>query len=91
MCERFRFFETICLPGLKAQTDPDFIFLIVIGDSLPEPHKQRLTRLLKTVSQAVLPPPRPSGAHRQMLQAVQNQFQDDRRPCLHFDTMMMTP
>ena len=54
MSERFRFFETICLPRLKSQTDPDFISLIVIADSLPEPHKRRLTRLLETVPQAVL-------------------------------------
>ena len=45
MCERFRFFETICLPGLKSETDLDFVFLIVIGGSLPEANKQCLTRL----------------------------------------------
>ena len=73
------FFEKICFLRIKAQTDPNFIFLIVIGDSLPKPHKQRL---LERVPQAVPPPP--NGPHRQMLQTVQNQFQDYRRPCLHF-------
>lgn len=54
MDERFRFFETICLPGLKAQTDPDFIFLVVIGDSLPDRYQQKLQRLLHSLPQAVL-------------------------------------
>ena len=42
MDERFRHFETICLPGLKAQTDPDFTFLILVGSSLPAELRARL-------------------------------------------------
>ena len=83
MDERFRFFETICLPGLKAQTDPDFIFLVVIGDSLPDRYQQKLQRLLHSLPQAVLVT-RPSGPHRPVMQAVLRQFQDTNRPCVQF-------
>ena len=46
MEERFRTFETITLPPLKAQTDGDFTFLVVIGDSLPARWRDRLMALL---------------------------------------------
>ena len=41
---RLRQFETICLPGLRAQTDPDFTLLVLIGDTLPARYRNRLSR-----------------------------------------------
>ena len=32
--ERFHLFETLTLPGLRAQTDQEFDFVIVVGDCL---------------------------------------------------------
>ena len=36
LAQRMFFFEYILLPGLRAQTDPDFTFLILVGDQFPE-------------------------------------------------------
>ena len=46
MEERFRTFETITLPPLRAQTDADFTLLVVIGESLPEHYHSRLMALV---------------------------------------------
>ncbi|WP_236640739.1 glycosyltransferase, partial [Sulfitobacter sp. HI0023] len=49
--ERFRLFETVALPCLRAQTDPDFELIVVIGDSLPAPARARLEALLEDLPQ----------------------------------------
>lgn len=50
--ERFRLFETVTLPSLRAQTDPDFTFLVVIGTDFPQ--RDRLEALLADLPQAVI-------------------------------------
>ena len=40
--ERFRLMETVALPCIRHQTDPDFELIIVIGDQLPARHRRRL-------------------------------------------------
>lgn len=84
MEDRFRTFETITLPPLCAQTDPDFTLLVVIGESLPALYRNRLMTLLQDVPQAVVQayPPR---RHRKIMQEAINSvrvFDDD--PCLQF-------
>lgn len=82
--ERFRTFETITLPPLRAQTDPDFTFLIVIGESLPEQWQNRLQALVSTIPQAVILPLAP-GRHRQAMQeAINTVRRFDNEPCLQF-------
>lgn len=83
MEERFRQFETICLPGLKAQTDPDFEFLVLIGDSLPAPYRARLESLLDGFAQARIVERAP-GPHRKVCQDVINRARDLNAPCLQF-------
>lgn len=83
MAERFRHFETICLPGLRAQTDPDFTFVILVGDSLPPEYLARLTELIADFSQAQIVA-RPPGPHRQVCQEVLNTVRDMSQPCLQF-------
>ncbi|WP_323767425.1 putative rhamnosyl transferase [Marinovum sp.] len=84
MEERFRHFEAITLPGLKAQTDGDFTFLIVIGDQLPQPHLDRLHDLVADFPQAriVAQPPR---EHRPVMAEILNDARADLgHPCLQF-------
>lgn len=84
MEERFATFETITLPPLRAQTDPDFTFLVVIGDTLPAPYRARLEALLADLPQAVIAayPPR---RHRQVMQQAINAVRVfDGAPCLQF-------
>ncbi|MFZ7091703.1 putative rhamnosyl transferase [Primorskyibacter sp. 2E233] len=83
MEERFRHFETICLPGLKAQTDPDFTFVILIGEEMPERWIARLLQLTEDFPQARIEA-RPPGPHRQVCQEVMNSVRDMDRPCLQF-------
>ena len=72
--ERFRLFEAIALPCLKAQSDPDFSMIFVIGDQFPDHHARRLESLLADLPQAVIhrepprseehTPPAPRGDER---------------------------
>lgn len=82
--ERFRFFETITLPGIRAQFDTDFTFLIVIGDSLPDQHKARLRNLVRDIPQAVIQE-HPPGQHRKVMQEAMNSVRKpDGEPHLQF-------
>jgi len=83
MEERLRHFECICLPGLKGQTDPDFTFLILVGDSLPDAYLDRLRALVADFPQARIVA-RPPGPHRQVCQEVINAARDMDTPCLEF-------
>lgn len=49
--ERFYFFEKLCLPSLKWQTDPDFRVAIFTSPELPDPYKARLEAAVKDVPQ----------------------------------------
>ncbi len=82
--ERFRFFETFTLPAIRAQFDPDFTFLIVIGDSLPDMHRRRLESLVKDVPQIVIQA-HPPGKHRDvMAEAINSLREPTGEPCLQF-------
>lgn len=81
--ERFRHFEAICLPGLKAQSDPEFTFLVLVGTSLPAEARARLEALLADFPQARIVA-RPPGPHRAVCQEVINAARDMALPCLQF-------
>ena len=84
MEERFRTFQTVTLPSLQGQTDPDFTLVVLIGENLPRDYRARLETLLSTLPQAVLVsrPPRP---HRDVTRRVINsQRRFDGSPCLQF-------
>ncbi len=66
MEERFRMFESLTLPPLRAQTDPDFTFLVVIGENIPPPYYERLMDLLADLPQAIVQPHLP-GRHRDVM------------------------
>ncbi|MBP0483467.1 putative rhamnosyl transferase [Sagittula salina] len=83
LAERFRHFETICLPSIRAQTDPDFTFIVLTGSSLPEPWATRLRTLLADVPQARLVA-KESGPHRKVCQMTINAARDMTQPCLQF-------
>ena len=84
MQERFRTFETITLPPLRAQTDPDFTFLIVIGEALPKPWHDRLQDLVADMPQVIVQPHAP-GRHRPVMQeAINSVRRFDNEPCLQF-------
>ncbi len=81
---RFASFETITLPGLRAQTDSDFTYLIVIGDSLPSAYLNRLNALVADMPQVVIQS-HPPGRHRPVMNAAINSLRvQDGQPSLQF-------
>jgi putative rhamnosyltransferase len=84
MEDRFRGFETITLPALRAQTDDDFTFLVVVGDSLPDKYRARLNNLLSDIPQAVIAT-HPPKRHRPIMQRAINAVRiRDGEHCLQF-------
>lgn len=82
MERRLALFEHLCLPGLMAQTDPDFDFVVLVGTCLPEDYFKRLQRLLRPVPQARIIA-RDPGPHRQVCQSVLNAARRHiNQPCL---------
>lgn len=67
--ERFRLFETVTLPSLRAQTDQDFTLLVVIGQDLPAARQDQLRALLADLPQAVVQAHAP-GRHRDVMAAA---------------------
>jgi len=79
---RFRLFEHFCLPGIKAQTDPDFSFVVLVGSCLPALYLARLESLLADIPQAMIVS-RDPGPHRLMCQSVMNAARKHiNKPCL---------
>ena len=82
--ERFRLLEAVALPCLKAQSDPDFSMIFVIGDQFPDHHARRLESLLADLPQGVIhrEPPR---QHREVMKEVLNAARiNPKEPCLQF-------
>ncbi|SHJ51952.1 Putative rhamnosyl transferase [Ruegeria lacuscaerulensis ITI-1157] len=84
LAERFRLFESFALPGLKAQTDPDFELIVVTGPCLPTPAKARLRELTGDMPQVRIVEREP-GRHRAVMKQILNDARrHPDRPCLHF-------
>lgn len=62
---RTLWFEHVTLPSIRSQADTDFIFVVLVGQDLPEPWRTRLERMVAEVPQIriVAAPP---GPHRKM-------------------------
>lgn len=84
MEQRFRTFETITLPPLRAQTDPDFTLLIVTGESLPGPYYSRLMALVGDMPQVVVQKHPPDDHRKRMRKAINSVRQFDPAPCAQF-------
>mgnify|MGYP006078687659 CR=1 FL=1 len=82
--ERFQLFEAVALPSLRAQTDPDFELIIVVGDQMPTHHLARLTAMIADMPKARIhaEPPRPQReVMKEILNAAHPNFSE---PCLQF-------
>ena len=83
MEDRFRTFAAFTLPALRAQTDPDFTFLIVVGDDLPDAYGNRLWDMTRDIPQVVIQQHAP-GPHREVMQRAINSLRDPDRVSLQF-------
>lgn len=69
---RFRHFETLTLPSIAGQRDDRFTFLVLTGDHLPAPWRDRLHDLCAPIPQIKIvtaPPQRHRTAMQQVIQA----------------------
>ncbi len=69
MALRFRHFECLTLPSIRAQTDPEFTFLVMIGENMPDPWLGRLFDLTADIPQIRIVT-RPPERHRSAMQAA---------------------
>jgi len=82
--ERFRFFEAITLPGIRAQTDPDFTFVVLTSDNLPDHHYLRLKMLLDDIPQAKLLQLPPMDHRAAMAEAILPEVDLKHGPSIQF-------
>ena len=82
--ERFRLFETVALPCLRAQTDPDFTLIIVIGDQFPAHHKDRLQALTSNMPQIRVHQEPPRRQREVMKEILNDARTNPAAPCLQF-------
>lgn len=81
---RFAMFEAFTLPSLTGQTDPDFGFVIVVGDDLPDRYLKRLTALVSGFPQITIQA-HPPGQHRDVMKtAINAQKKTSSFPSLQF-------
>ncbi|WP_435168380.1 glycosyltransferase [Falsirhodobacter sp. 1013] len=69
---RFAWFEEVCLPSLRLQTDPDFTLILLTGADFPDRALQRLRQATQDIPQIVLrqiAPERHRPACRRVLKA----------------------
>jgi hypothetical protein len=83
MEDRFRTFQAFTLPALRAQTDPDFTFVIVVGDDLPVNYGNRLWDLVQDIPQVVIRE-YPPGPHRDVCKDAINSVRDHDSATLQF-------
>ncbi|MCJ8138514.1 glycosyltransferase [Falsirhodobacter halotolerans] len=72
---RFLWFEHVCLPALKAQTDPDFTLVLLTGVDLPSWALARLRDLIAPIPQVVLRQ-EPPAVHRPLCRRVLDAHRD---------------
>lgn len=73
---RFHWFEHVCLPAWRRQTDPDFKLIVATGEDFPEAWLNRLRALLADVPQVVLHQAAPEK-HRPLCRRILRRYTDD--------------
>lgn len=84
MEERFRLFETVALPCLKEQTDQDFDLIVVIGNSLPKRHVDRLNDLCAAIPSIRIQAEPPRKQREVMKEVLNGARRNPSEPCLQF-------
>ena len=82
--ERFQLMETVALPCLREQTDQDFELIIVIGDSLPKQHRERLQDITADIPQVRIHSEPPRNQRQVMKEILNKARRDPDAPCLPF-------
>ncbi|MET4127442.1 glycosyltransferase [Roseovarius sp. MBR-6] len=84
MTLRFRHFEALTLPSIAAQSDGDFTFLIVTGETMPPQWRDRLHDITATVPQVRILPCPPMRHRVAMQAAIKEELGEDTVESLQF-------
>ncbi len=82
--ERFRLFETICLPSVIGQMDQGFQLYVVVGECFPEIYLERLLALTEGLPNVAVSMQPPGQHRRQMIRVLNAAREDPSEPCLQF-------
>lgn len=74
---RFRHFETLTLPSIKAQIRQDFTFLVLVGESLPKPYLDRLRDVTADIPQVKIVAKEPMRHRIAMQIAIKEELGED--------------
>ena len=81
---RFRHFETLTLPSIAGQRDKRFTLLVVTGERLPRPWRERLNDICATVPQVKVVTAQPQRHRTAMQDAIQDELGETPEPSLQF-------
>lgn len=81
---RFRHFETLTLPSIKAQKEPRFTFLVLVGESLPMPYRERLHDVTADVPQVRIVAKPPMRHRHAMQEAIKEELGEDTTESLQW-------
>lgn len=84
MAVRFHLMETILLPAIRAQTDPDFRFLITTSTLMPDPFQDRLDRVTAGIPQLRILRSAERDIHRALRPAMAEASGGGSAPSVHF-------
>lgn len=82
--ERFRLFETVAIPCMRAQTNEDWEMIIVIGPSLPPHYRDRLHDIVADIPQISIQSHNPRPQREVMKEILNKARKDPSKPCLQF-------
>ena len=82
--ERFRLFEHVALPCMKAQTNENWEMIVVIGVSLPKHHADRLQDVVANSPQITVQIHEPRPQREIMKEILNRARKDPSEPCLQF-------
>ncbi|MBA3908474.1 MAG: hypothetical protein C0524_01030 [Rhodobacter sp.] len=84
MAVRFHLLETICLPAIRAQTDPDFTLVITTSKMLPEPFQDRLDRITSGIPQVRVLRTERTDLSKALKPVMAEASDDFTHPSVHF-------
>ena len=81
---RFRHFETLTLASIAKQSDPNFTFLIVVGDSLPKAYSERLNDITAHIPQIKIVRKEPMKQRLAMQLAIKEELGEETDENIQF-------
>lgn len=84
MALRFAHFETLTLPSIRAQKDPRFTFLILVGESLPRAYVDRLRDITADIPQVKIVAKEPMKHRLAMQIAIKEELGEDTTESIQF-------